>query len=91
MLPIASTAARRASGSEYSTLIRAVWECTRVGPRALFFAKTLLESGRLALAEKDRSRARRELAAAEPILLAHVPPTHESIREIHRLLAQAGR
>ncbi len=28
--------------------------------------------------------------AAEPILLAHVAPTHEIIREIHRLLARAG-
>ncbi|HEY4573492.1 MAG TPA: tetratricopeptide repeat protein, partial [Thermoanaerobaculia bacterium] len=64
---------------------------TRVGPQDLFFAKTLLESGRLALAEKDRSRARRELAAAEPILAAHLPPTHELIRETQRLRAKAGR
>jgi tetratricopeptide (TPR) repeat protein len=72
------------------TLDEAVAIFTRVGPKDLLFGKVLLESGKLALSEGDRPRARRELAAAEQLLLPHVPPTHELIREIHRLLARAG-
>src|SRR5262249_9737358 len=73
------------------TLDEATAIFTRVGSKELLFAKVLLESGKLALAERDRPRARRELAAAESILLAHVPPTHELVREIRRLRAKAGR
>ncbi len=72
------------------TLDEAIAIFTRVGPKDLLLGKILLESGKLALAEGDRARARRELAAAEPLLLPHVPPTHETIREIRRLLARAG-
>jgi eukaryotic-like serine/threonine-protein kinase len=82
--PVDRQAARR-------TLDEAIAVFTRVGPKDLFFGKTLLESGKLALAEGDRPRARRELAAAEPILLANLPPAHELIREAHRLLATASR
>jgi serine/threonine-protein kinase len=60
---------------------------SRLGPRELLAGLLRLESGRLALAEADRARARRDLTAAEPILLAHVSPTHVKIRELHRLLA----
>jgi tetratricopeptide (TPR) repeat protein/tRNA A-37 threonylcarbamoyl transferase component Bud32 len=64
---------------------------SRLGPRELLAGLLRLESGRLALAEADRARARRDLTAAEPILLAHVPPTHAKIRELHRLLAAADQ
>ncbi|HEY2291721.1 MAG TPA: serine/threonine-protein kinase [Thermoanaerobaculia bacterium] len=73
------------------TLDEALGIFSSVSPKELLNGETLLESGKLALADGDRARARRELAAAEPILLAHFPPTHESIREIHRLRAKAGR
>jgi len=53
----------------------------------LLYGEALFESGRLALAEGTQARARRELAAAEPLLLAHLSPTHTRIREIRRLLA----
>ena len=56
----------------------------------LLYGKVLLESGRLALAEGDRARARRELAAAQPLLPAHSKPAHAKIREVHRLLAKLG-
>ena len=62
----------------------------RVAPRSLLYGGVLLESGKLALAEGDRARARRELAAAEPILLSHFAPTHVKVREARRLLAAAG-
>jgi len=77
-------AARRALDEAIATF-------TQVGPRDLVFGGVLLESGKLALAERDRARARRELAAAEPILLAHLPPTNVMVREARRLLAKAGR
>jgi eukaryotic-like serine/threonine-protein kinase len=72
------------------TLDEAIATFTRLQPRDLLFGKVLAASGKLALAEGDRVRARRELVAAEAILLAHVPPTHEKVREIRRLLARAG-
>jgi eukaryotic-like serine/threonine-protein kinase len=59
-------------------------------PTDVLYGKVLLESGKLALTEGDRARARRELTAAEPILLAHVAPTHPKVRELRRLLAAAG-
>ncbi|MFL6233961.1 MAG: protein kinase domain-containing protein [Thermoanaerobaculia bacterium] len=86
--------ARGAAGDRQAarrTLDEAITTFTRLQPKDLLFGKVLLASGKLALAEGDRARARRELAAAEPILLAHVPPTHEKIREVRRLLAKAGR
>jgi tetratricopeptide (TPR) repeat protein len=64
---------------------------TRLARKDLLYGKVLLASGKLALAEGDLARGRRELMASEAILLAHVPPTHEIIREIRRLLAAAGR
>jgi tetratricopeptide (TPR) repeat protein len=73
------------------TLDEAIAIFSRVGPKDLFFGKTLLESGKLALTEGDRPRARRELAAAEQLLRLHLPPTHELIQESRRLLAKAGR
>ena len=72
------------------TLDEAIATFTRLQPKDLLFGKVLAASGKLALAEGDHARARRELVAAETILLAHVPPTHEKIREIRRLLARAG-
>jgi tetratricopeptide (TPR) repeat protein len=73
------------------TLDESIATFTRLQPKDLLFGKVLVASGRLALDEGDRDhRARRELLAAEQILLAHVAPTHEIIREIHRLLARAG-
>jgi tetratricopeptide (TPR) repeat protein/tRNA A-37 threonylcarbamoyl transferase component Bud32 len=58
--------------------------------REVLYGKVLLESGKLALAEGDRARARRELAAAEPVLLAHAASTRAKVREARRLLAAAG-
>ena len=49
-----------------------------------------MASARLALAEGDRLRARRELAAAEPLLLAFVKPGHPVMRDLRRLRAKAG-
>jgi eukaryotic-like serine/threonine-protein kinase len=54
------------------------------------YGETLLESGRLALAEGDRARARRDLAAAEALLAARKGPAHADTRTAHRLLAAAG-
>jgi serine/threonine-protein kinase len=73
------------------TLDEAIATFTRLAPRDLLFGKVLVASARLALLEGDRARARRELAAAEPIFLAHVSSTHEKVREIQRLQARAGR
>jgi tetratricopeptide (TPR) repeat protein/tRNA A-37 threonylcarbamoyl transferase component Bud32 len=50
------------------------------------YGDVLFESGRLCLAEGNRARARRELAAAEPLLAAHP----KRIREVRRLLAKVG-
>jgi serine/threonine-protein kinase len=56
----------------------------------LLYGEALLESGRLALAEGAQARARRELAAAEPLLAAHLAPSHTKINELRRLLAATG-
>jgi eukaryotic-like serine/threonine-protein kinase len=85
--------ARGAAGDRQAarrTLDEALAIFSRLRPKDLLNSKVLLESGKLALADGDRARARRELVAAEAILLAHVPPTHEKVREARRLLAQAG-
>ena len=58
--------------------------------RDLLYGEALRESGKLALAAGDRPRARRELAAAEPLLGAHLQPGDERLRETRRLLARAG-
>ncbi|HYL06886.1 MAG TPA: serine/threonine-protein kinase [Thermoanaerobaculia bacterium] len=63
----------------------------RLHPRGTLYAESLLDSGRLALAAGDRPRARRDLAAAEPLLAARKGPDHDRTREAHRLLAAAGR
>ena len=60
---------------------------SHLGPKELLHGKVLLESGRLALVERDRARARRELTSAEPILLAYLGASHLQTREAHRLLA----
>jgi eukaryotic-like serine/threonine-protein kinase len=56
----------------------------------LLYGEVLFESGRLALAEGAQARARRELAAAQPLLAAHLKPAHARLREIRRLLAKLG-
>lgn len=61
-----------------------------LAPRDFVYGGVLLESGRLAVAEGDRTRARRELAAAEPLLLTHLKPSHAKLRELRRLLRSAG-
>ncbi|MFL6195283.1 MAG: tetratricopeptide repeat protein, partial [Thermoanaerobaculia bacterium] len=53
-------------------------------------AEALIESGRLALAEGARGRARRDLAAAEPLLTTQLGPNHARLRELRRLRAAAG-
>ena len=53
-------------------------------------AECLLESGRLALAEHDRVRARADLAAALPLLTLRRGPAHAETREVRKLLAAAG-
>ncbi|HEV3456026.1 MAG TPA: serine/threonine-protein kinase [Thermoanaerobaculia bacterium] len=60
-------------------------------PGGMLYAESLLDSGRLALAMGDRQRARRDLAAAEPLLAVRKGPAHDRTREAHRLLAAAGR
>ncbi len=62
-----------------------------LGSRDLLYGDALRESGKLALAEGNPLRARRELAAAEPLLLAHLAPGDARVREIRRLLARAGQ
>ena len=62
----------------------------RLGSKELFHGKVLMASARLALAEGDRPRARRELAMAEPLLRAFVKPGHPVMRELRRLRARAG-
>ncbi|HEV7507330.1 MAG TPA: serine/threonine-protein kinase [Thermoanaerobaculia bacterium] len=61
-----------------------------LAPGDFVYGGVLLESGRLALAEGDRARARRELAAAEPLLLSHLKPSHVKIRELRRLMQRAN-
>jgi tetratricopeptide (TPR) repeat protein/tRNA A-37 threonylcarbamoyl transferase component Bud32 len=85
--------ARGAAGDRQAarrSLDEAIGIFTRKASKELLYGSVLLESGRLALADRDRARAHRELTAALPILLAHVAPTHEKVREARRLLAQAG-
>ncbi len=72
------------------SLDEALGVLSHLAPREVVYAKVLLESGHLALTEGDRARARRELAAAEPVFLLYIPPTHEKVREVRRLLARAG-
>ncbi|HVT60442.1 MAG TPA: serine/threonine-protein kinase [Thermoanaerobaculia bacterium] len=62
----------------------------RVHPQDVLNAESLLESGRLALRESDRSRALRELSAAEPLLATLKGTAHADTREAHRLLNKAG-
>ncbi len=54
----------------------------------VLYGQVLFESGRLALAEGAQARARRELAAAEPLLAARLGPAHARVREVRRLLAK---
>jgi tetratricopeptide (TPR) repeat protein len=61
----------------------------RVHPRDALRAESLVESGRLALAGGDRVRACRDLAAAEPLLLASKGAEHAKSREARRLQAGA--
>jgi tetratricopeptide (TPR) repeat protein/tRNA A-37 threonylcarbamoyl transferase component Bud32 len=62
----------------------------RVHPRDVLRGESLVESGRLALAEGDRARARADLAAAVPLLAARKGPDHAETREARALLADAG-
>ncbi len=61
----------------------------RVHPQDVARAESLVESGRLALVEGDRARARRDLAAAEPLLATRKGAEHAETREARRLLAAA--
>jgi eukaryotic-like serine/threonine-protein kinase len=62
----------------------------RIHPRDALRAESLVESGRLALADGDRPRARADLAAAVPLLAARKGPEHPDTREARQLLADAG-
>lgn len=62
----------------------------RVHAQDPLHAESLLQSGRLALAEGDRIRARHDLAAAVRLLAARRGPLHPELREARRLLAAAG-
>ena len=62
----------------------------RVHPRDALRAESLVESGRLALADGDRPRARADLAAAVGLLAARKGPEHADTREARQLLAEAG-
>jgi tetratricopeptide (TPR) repeat protein/tRNA A-37 threonylcarbamoyl transferase component Bud32 len=57
----------------------------------LIYAKVLLESGQLSLAEGDRARARREIAAAERLFVTRLKPGHAMIRKAQRLLTALGK
>jgi tetratricopeptide (TPR) repeat protein/tRNA A-37 threonylcarbamoyl transferase component Bud32 len=63
---------------------------SRVHPRDRRRGEALLESGRLALAERDRARARADLGAAVELLTALKGPAHADTRAARRLLALAG-
>jgi serine/threonine protein kinase len=62
----------------------------RQHPKDVMHGESLLESGRLALAGGDRVRARRDLAAAEPLLAASKGAAHRETREARQLLASAN-
>ncbi|QQR75915.1 MAG: serine/threonine protein kinase [Holophagales bacterium] len=62
----------------------------RVRPHDVLRADALLESGRMALADGDRPRARSDLAAAVPLLAEKRGARHASTREAERLLRRAG-
>jgi eukaryotic-like serine/threonine-protein kinase len=62
----------------------------RVHPQDALRAESLVESGRLALADGDRPRARADLAAAVALLAARKGPEHADTREARELLATAG-
>jgi len=62
----------------------------RVHPQDVLRAEALIESGRLALAEGDRARARGDLAAAVQLLAAKEGAPRADTREAQRLLAAAG-
>jgi tRNA A-37 threonylcarbamoyl transferase component Bud32 len=55
----------------------------------ILYGQALFESGRLALAEGNPARARRELAAAVPLFTGRLGgPAHARVREARRLLAE---
>ena len=62
----------------------------RVSPGDLLRGQSLLESGRLALAEGHPERAQADLAAALPVLAAKRGPEHPEVREAERLQRQAA-
>ncbi|HEV7784808.1 MAG TPA: serine/threonine-protein kinase, partial [Thermoanaerobaculia bacterium] len=74
--------ARRADGDRREArhlLDEALKIFSTLAPRDFVYGGVLLESGRLALADGDRARARRELAAAQPLLLSHLKPSHAKL------------
>jgi len=62
----------------------------RTHPQDVRRAESLLESGRLDLADHDLARARADLAAAVPLLAARKGPAHADSREARHLLATAS-
>jgi eukaryotic-like serine/threonine-protein kinase len=62
----------------------------RTHPQDVRRAESLLESGRLDLADHDLARARADLAAAVPLLAARKGPAHADSREARQLLATAS-
>ncbi|HEX4497960.1 MAG TPA: tetratricopeptide repeat protein [Thermoanaerobaculia bacterium] len=88
-----SRIARGAAGDRQAarhSLDEALSILLRVTPKDLLTGRVLLESGQLALTEGNYPRARRELTAAEPLLLAYIPPTHEKVRRLHQALKELG-
>jgi serine/threonine-protein kinase len=77
------------AGLARQALDEALLSFAKVAPEDLLYGHSLLESGRLALAEGDRGRARRELAAAEHLLAVRRGPDHPQTREARRLLKTA--
>jgi eukaryotic-like serine/threonine-protein kinase len=85
--------ARQAPGDRRlarQTLDEALGVFARVHPRDRQRGEALLESGRLALEERDQARARADLAAAVELLAAVKGPEHADTRAALRLLALAG-
>jgi serine/threonine protein kinase/tetratricopeptide (TPR) repeat protein len=62
----------------------------RLNPQDLRYGDTLLESGRLALAQGDRARAGKDLATAVALLTARRGAAHRETREANRLLEESG-
>jgi serine/threonine protein kinase/Tfp pilus assembly protein PilF len=63
----------------------------KVNPQDVLNGECLLESGKLAIAEGDAARAQRDLAAAEPLLVATKGAEHAETRSVRTMLAALAK